>query len=420
MRKRCVAIVSGTRPEVIKLAPVHRALRASPDLDVRWIHTGQHGEMATDMLRCFGIVPDVELQRGGGSLGAFSAACRTQLEALHARQPWDVCVVQGDTESAFLGALASFYARVPLVHVEAGLRTGNLERPFPEEGIRQMISRVASVHCAPTRAARSELLREGIAARKILLTGNTVVDAQRWICERNGIRREGPPRGGHILVTAHRREHWGDAMAQTFEAVADVARAYPARRILFPVHLNPVVLQPASAILGGLANVALLPPLDYVAMQRALSNAALLLTDSGGLQEEAPTFGVPTLVLRRETERPEAVEAGCALLVGPERRNIVAAVTRLLDDAAVAEAMRKVANPFGDGHAAERVCDAVLRLAGMPVPLRRRAPRQSARAAAAGSAVRAFNGSLRAVARPVPLPMPMPNGASGSIAGDAA
>lgn len=418
MKKRCVAIVSGTRPEVIKLAPVHRVLRSLPGLDVRWIHTGQHGDMATDMLRCFGIAPDVELQREGDSLGAFSVACRRQLEALRARQPWDVCVVQGDTESAFLGALASFYGQVPLVHVEAGLRTGNLARPFPEEGIRQMISRVASVHCAPTRAARARLLGEGIAARKILLTGNTVVDAQRWICELNDIRSDGAPRGGHILVTAHRREHWGDAMAQTFEAVGDIARAYPVTRILFPVHLNPVVLQPANAILGGLANVTLLPPLDYVAMQRALSNAALLLTDSGGLQEEAPTFGVPTLVLRSETERPEAVEAGCALLVGPERRHIVAAVTRLLDDAAAADAMRKVANPFGDGHAAERVGDAVLRLAGSPVPVRRPPPRQGTRRSLAGAAARAFDGAIRPVPRPVSLPVP--DGGPGAVAGSPA
>jgi UDP-N-acetylglucosamine 2-epimerase (non-hydrolysing) len=357
--KRIVGIVSGTRPEIIKLAPVYHALREQDDLRVLWIHTGQHGEMAADMLRCFGIEPDVQLVRKGASLEEFSADCRSQLDALMARQRWDLCIVQGDTESAFLGALAAFYRRVPVGHVEAGLRTHNLERPFPEEGLRQMISRITNMHWAPTERARAALLREGIEPEKIQMTGNTVVDAQKWICEKHGIRREGEAGSGHILVTAHRRENWGGEMEQTFHAVADLARAHPGRRVLFPVHLNPVVQRPAHEILQGLSNVELVAPLDYLGMQQALVNAALLLTDSGGLQEEAPTFGVPTLVLRHETERPEAVEAGCARLVGPSREAIVREAGRLLSDPAAAEAMRKVSNPFGDGHAARRIAQAV-------------------------------------------------------------
>jgi UDP-N-acetylglucosamine 2-epimerase (non-hydrolysing) len=358
--KRIVGIVCGTRPEIVKLAPVYHALRQLDELCVLWVHTGQHGDMAADMLRCFGITPDVQLARKGASLEEFSVDCRSQLDALLAKQRWDLCIVQGDTESAFLGALTAFYRRVPVAHVEAGLRTYNLERPFPEEGLRQMISRLACMHCAPTERARAALLREGIEPEQILLTGNTVVDAQQWVCERNGIQREGAAGAGHILVTAHRRENWGEEMEQTFHALADIARAYPSRRLLFPVHLNPVVQRPAHAILQGLDNVRLVPPLDYLGMQQALVNACLLLTDSGGLQEEAPTFGVPTLVLRHETERPEAVEAGCARLVGPQREAIVREASRLLDDETAADAMRKVANPFGDGQAARRIAQAVM------------------------------------------------------------
>ena len=360
MDKRIVGIVCGTRPEIIKLAPVYHALREHPELTVLWVHTGQHGDMAADMLRSFGIEPDARLCRKGTSLEEFSVECRSQLDALIARQRWDLCIVQGDTESAFLGALAAFYRRIPVGHVEAGLRTYNLERPFPEEGLRQMISRISNMHWAPTERARAALLREGVEPEKILLTGNTVVDAQQWMCERHGIRREGRPGDGHILVTAHRRENWGGEMEQTFHAVADLARAFPDKRVLFPVHLNPVVQRPAHQILQGLGNVSLVAPLDYLGMQQALVNASLLLTDSGGLQEEAPTFGVPTLVLRHETERPEAVEAGCARLVGPSREAIVREATRLLSDESAADAMRKVANPFGDGQAARRIAQAVV------------------------------------------------------------
>lgn len=366
MDKRVVGIVCGTRPEIIKLAPVYHALRQHGQLEVLWVHTGQHGDMADDMLRCFGIEADVRLARTGSTLEEFSLGCRAQLDALLAGRRWDLCIVQGDTESAFLGALAAFYKRVPIAHVEAGLRTYNLERPFPEEGLRQMISRLACMQFAPTERARAALLREGIEPEKILLTGNTVVDAQQWACERHGIRREGAPGSGHILVTAHRRENWGEEMEQTFHAVADIARDHGDARILFPVHLNPVVQRPAHAILQGLHNVQLVAPLDYLGMQNALANAALLLTDSGGLQEEAPTFGVPTLVLRHETERPEALEAGCAKVVGPVREAIVRETRRLLTDESAAAAMRKVANPFGDGHASRRITEAVLARLAIP------------------------------------------------------
>lgn len=357
MNQPLIGIVCGTRPEIIKLAPVYHALRAQQWCRVLWVHTGQHSDMAESMLRCFDIEPDVRLARSGAALEQFSIDCRSQLDALMASQRWDMCVVQGDTESAFLGALAAFYRRIPVAHVEAGLRTYNLARPFPEEGLRQMISRIASLHFAPTVRASDALLREGLRADDVIVTGNTVVDAQLWTSERYGIRREPGAARGPVLVTVHRREHWGSEMQEIFEAVAQVARQHPETIFRFPVHLNPVVQRAAHALLDGVANVELTAPFDYLEMQRALAGASLVLTDSGGLQEEAPTFGVPVLVLRHETERPECVDAGCALLVGPRREGIVRETSRLLADELAYRRMQAGTNPFGDGRASARIAD---------------------------------------------------------------
>jgi UDP-N-acetylglucosamine 2-epimerase (non-hydrolysing) len=281
--------------------------------------------------------------------------------------------VQGDTESAFQGALAAYYNRVPLAHVEAGLRTYNLQRPFPEEGLRQMITRLAEFHFAPTARAVEALIAEGIADKLIHLTGNTVIDAQQWACSRHRIKRRVAGRG-HLLVTVHRRENWGDELAQICRAVAELAAGDPALEVLFPVHLNPAVRGPVHAILGNCANVRLVPPLDYLEMQQALADAWIVLSDSGGLQEEAPTFGVPVLVLREETERPEAVEAGCARIVGTRQDAIVDEVRRLRDDADAMRRMQHAGNPFGDGHAAGRIA-AVLTSHFLPLPIAASAPR---------------------------------------------
>ena len=356
MQKPVIALVSGTRPEIIKLAPVYHALKAREWADVRWIHTGQHADMAEHILRCFDVEPDIRLKREGSSLQQFSADCRSQLDAVMATQRFAMCVVQGDTESAFLGALSAFYQQVPIAHVEAGLRTNNLSRPFPEEGLRQMISRLARHHFAPTERACAALRSEGIAEDKMLLTGNTVVDAQHWAVAHRGIKRNVEGRG-HILVTVHRREHWGYEMEEIFRAIADIAKEHPGVEIVFPVHLNPVVQVAAQSILSGIDNVRLVPPMDYLEMQQALVNAFLVLTDSGGLQEEAPTFGVPVLVLREETERPEAVEAGCAAVVGPGRTAIVREVRRLMHDELAFRRMQQPANPYGDGQAARRIAE---------------------------------------------------------------
>ncbi len=349
-----VLMVSGTRPEIIKLGPLYHALRQSGWAWPTWLHTGQHGDMAAQMLECFDIRPDHVLQRQGSSLLEFSVGCRVQLEAVLTQQPWGAVIVQGDTESAFQGALAGFYHGVPVAHVEAGLRTYNLRRPFPEEGLRQMIGRIARLHLAPTKRAALALEREGIPTRNIAVTGNTVVDAQCWASERHGIHRRVQGRG-HVLVTMHRRENWGADVDHVCAAIAEIAREHPGLSILFPVHLNPVVREPVHRLLGDLPNVRLTVPLDYLAMQQALADAWLVLTDSGGLQEEAPTFKVPLLVLRDETERPEVIEVGCAELVGADRAAIVNAVRRLMRDEAAYRLMQAGGNPFGDGTASPQI-----------------------------------------------------------------
>ncbi|GGA37770.1 non-hydrolyzing UDP-N-acetylglucosamine 2-epimerase [Dyella nitratireducens] len=349
-----ILIVSGTRPEIIKLAPLYHCLHASGWARPHWLHTGQHGEMAQQMLACFDIIPDMALERGGDGLCEFSTCCRQLLDNVMADGAWSLVLVQGDTESTFLGALCAYYRHIPVAHVEAGLRTYDLGRPFPEEGLRQMVSRIASFHFAPTERAALALRREAISEERISVTGNTVIDAQHWVVQRHRLQRRMEGRG-HLLVTAHRRENWGSDLREICYAIADVANHHTELQVLFPVHLNPVVSKPVHAILGGLSNVRLSPPLDYLQMQQALLDAWLVLTDSGGLQEEAPTFGVPLLVLRTETERPEAIEAGCARLAGTRRASIVNQIEALWSDAAAYGAMAHAGNPFGNGTASVRV-----------------------------------------------------------------
>ena len=349
-----ILFISGTRPEIIKLAPLYHAMQKTPWADVQWLHTGQHAEMAAQILACFDISPDIFLTRQGETLLDFSTACRAQLEKVMMQQAWSLVVVQGDTESAFLGALAGFYHGVPVAHIEAGLRTYNLNRPFPEEGLRQMLSRISKYHFAPTAGAQANLLAEGISDADITVTGNTVIDAQHWVCSAKGIQRKVNDQG-HVLVTVHRRENWGDDVEEICHAVSDIAAQHPTLKVLFPVHLNPIIQAPVHRILGKLDNVILTQPLDYLQMQQALVDAWLVLTDSGGLQEEAPTFGVPVLVLRDETERPEAVAAGCAAVIGARRKNIVNAVKRLLTDGLAYRRMQQAGNPFGDGSASQQI-----------------------------------------------------------------
>jgi UDP-N-acetylglucosamine 2-epimerase (non-hydrolysing) len=356
--------VSGTRPEIIKLAPLYHAFKAETGVNPVWLHTGQHGDMAAQILACFGISADIALERRGSTLSEFSLGCREQLESVATSRPWSLVIVQGDTESAFLGAMIGFYHRIPVAHIEAGLRTGNLGSPFPEEGLRQMIGRIARFHFPPTAGARDALRAEGIPENQIEVTGNTVVDAQHWIMTHHDLGQGQRAARRRILVTVHRRENWGHDVEEICRAIAALADRHPELEVRFPVHLNPVIQKPVHDILGNLPNVQLSEPLDYLEMQKAIAGAWLLLTDSGGLQEEAPTFGVPVLVLRNETERPEAVEAGCARVIGTGRERIVAEVEALLQDEDAYTRMQRSGNPFGDGQACARII-AALRTAGV-------------------------------------------------------
>lgn len=361
--------VFGTRPEAIKMAPVIHAVQKHPDrLQARVCVTAQHRQMLDQVLTLFGITPDHDLHvmESNQTPTHVAAAVLQRLEpVLRAEQP-DWVLVQGDTTSAAAAALAAFYARSKVAHVEAGLRTRDRWQPFPEEINRRVVSAIAELHLAPTTRSRENLLREGIDADRVLVTGNTVVDALRWVAARGaGDAPDVPPGADLVLMTAHRRENFGAPIENICRAVAEVARARNGRvHFLYPVHPNPQVREPAHRLLGHVPGVTLTAPLEYGALVGALKRARVVLTDSGGLQEEAPGLGVPVLVLREVTERPEAVDAGTARIVGTDPERIVRELTRLLDDAQEHRKMARATNPFGDGQASERIVAALL---GEPV-----------------------------------------------------
>lgn len=365
-----ILVVFGTRPEAIKLFPVIAALRAAPGLEPVVLVTGQHREMLDQVLEIAGLVPDhdLALMQPGQSLDQISARLLTGIGAvLDAEQP-DMVIVQGDTATAMCGALAAYYRKIPVGHVEAGLRSGNIYHPWPEEVNRKIIGSFADLHFAPTETAANALRREAVAESRIFVTGNTVVDALQWVTQqladdpgRAGVMAPVEARfaGKRIIgVTTHRRENFGSGM----DDIAAAIRTLAAREdvaIVFPVHLNPAVRAAMLPILGDLPNVALLEPLDYINFTRLLQVADLMLTDSGGVQEEAPALGKPVLVMRDTTERPEGVAAGTARLVGTDRATIIAEASRLLDDPAAYAAMAQAHNPFGDGQSAGRIADII-------------------------------------------------------------
>ena len=325
MQKK-VLVVYGTRPEAIKLAPVVRALGADPAFCPVVAVTGQHREMLDQVNTFFGITPDVDLDLmiHGASPNAIARRVLREMESLLETQRPDAVVVQGDTTSAFAASLASFLADVPVVHVEAGLRTGNVRSPFPEEANRRLTGVVASLHLAPTASARLNLEREGIDPTSILVTGNTVVDALQWAVQQpvtfSDDRVAGLGEGrGLVLVTTHRRESWGGPMQDAMSGLGDVARAHPELDFLLPLHRNQVVRDVVVPALDGADNVILTEPLGYAEFAHAMARCRLVVTDSGGVQEEAPSLGKPVLVLRETTERPEGVEAGAVRLVGTQR-----------------------------------------------------------------------------------------------------
>lgn len=364
-----VMVVMGTRPEVIKLAPVVGALRSVAETVV--CSSGQHREMLAQALSVFCIEPDIRLDVmvPGQSLNALAATLLSALDrAIEQARP-DWVLVQGDTTTAFCAGMAAFHRGVPVGHVEAGLRTGNLASPFPEEANRSLLARLTTRHFAPTRLARANLLGEGIAESTVVVTGNTVVDAigmvrQSWSSTPPALPAEVHSSEGHVLVTCHRRENFGDVMHGICRALRRLCARYPHRRWLFPVHPNPAVREPVRRELHGIENLVLMDPVDYAGSLYLISRSALVVSDSGGIQEEAPTFGVPVVVMRHHTERREGLDAGFATLAGQSPDKIEAVVAGWLDDPDRCGALRNRDNPYGDGRAAARI---VASLQGQPI-----------------------------------------------------
>lgn len=353
-----VVAVVGTRPEVIKLAPVINELRRTPGTETVVVASGQHRELLEQMLVQFEIAPDIDLavMNPRQKLCHLTAELMRGLGETLAEIRPDWVLVQGDTSTTLCGALAAFYESVPVAHVEAGLRSGNDLAPFPEEANRKLVGCIASLHLCPTPGSAANLLSEAVPEDRVVVTGNTVIDALFWAVER--ARLLPPPvlrtRPRRILLTVHRRENHGDELRRVCRAVRELARR-PDTEIVFPVHRNPEVRDVVFPWLSGIEGIHLCEPLDYLSMVSVLDSCDLVLTDSGGLQEEGPALGKPVLVLRETTERPEAVEAGVARLVGTEPGAIVGSVEALLDDQLEYEAMAHPRNPFGDGKASGRI-----------------------------------------------------------------
>ncbi|MEJ2561116.1 MAG: UDP-N-acetylglucosamine 2-epimerase (non-hydrolyzing) [Anaerolineales bacterium] len=363
-----VLSIFGTRPEAVKMAPVIARMAEEAQIDSKVCVTAQHREMLDQVLDLFEIEPDydLDLMRPDQSLSALTTSIFSGLDPVLQEVAPDWVLLQGDTTTVMAASLLAYYHRARVGHVEAGLRTGDKWQPFPEEINRRVVSTVADLHFAPTEASRVNLLQENVPAEKIVVTGNPVIDALQSIVARDYDFDSGPLAGVPwerrlILVTAHRRENFGRPLEQIFSALRRIAEEHAGDvHLLYPVHLNPNVLGPAHRILDGVPNVTLVDPLDYLPMVHAIQRAYLVLTDSGGLQEEAPALGTPVLVMRRVTERPEALEAGTARLVGVETERIVSETRRLLDDRNAYAEMARAVNPFGDGHSAERIVQALL------------------------------------------------------------
>ncbi|WP_081702843.1 non-hydrolyzing UDP-N-acetylglucosamine 2-epimerase [Desulfuromonas sp. TF] len=362
-----ILVVIGTRPEAIKMAPVIKEIVSRPGFACRVCTTGQHQEMLQQVLQVFDIVPDnaLDLMQPDQSLSALTASVLNALDRVLLENTPDLVLVQGDTTSVLAAALAARHRHIRVGHVEAGLRTWDCENPFPEEINRQLVTRLSALHFAPTWQSADNLLREGIEPTSIHVTGNPVIDALHVI-----LAQSPPPCFDElleadrrlILITAHRRENFGHPLEEICNAVAELARRHPDLQFVYPVHLNPNVQKTVKSILHERPGVKLLPPVDYVTLVHLVRRSTLILTDSGGIQEEAPSLGVPVLVLRETTERPEGVAAGTARLVGTDRANIIVQVESLLHDAQALRAIRAIPNPYGDGCAARRIVDV---LAGM-------------------------------------------------------
>ncbi|MBH3339249.1 UDP-N-acetylglucosamine 2-epimerase (non-hydrolyzing) [Pseudomonas mendocina] len=367
MKFKCLSIF-GTRPEAIKMAPLVRALRACAWADARVCVTAQHREMLDQVLDCFDLAADFDLNimLPGQDAGSVAGSVLLQLRGVLREFKPDLVLVHGDTVTTLGAALAAYFERIPVAHVEAGLRTADIYSPWPEEGMRRMVGPIAELHFAPTARARQNLLDEGVDPGTIHVTGNTVVDAllgcvatiQTDKAAQQQLAANFPFLATErriVLVTGHRRENFGMAMERICTALRQIAEAFPGVEVVYPVHLNPNVREPVNRLLAGVPNIYLIEPLDYRAFVHLMAHAYLILTDSGGIQEEAPSLGKPVLVMRDTTERPEAIEAGTVKLVGTEVAGLFDAVRELLEDEAAYRRMSQAANPYGDGKASERI-----------------------------------------------------------------
>jgi UDP-N-acetylglucosamine 2-epimerase (non-hydrolysing) len=368
-----VLTVFGTRPEAIKMAPLVKHLETVPGIQSRVCVTAQHRQMLDQVLELFEIRPDHDLNvmRPGQDLYSITSEILLSIRSVYEHERPDVVLVHGDTTTTFAASLAAFYQRIAVGHVEAGLRTGNMYSPWPEEANRKLTGALARLHFAPTHTSRDNLLRENVPAEHIVVTGNTVIDALLSVQAK--LARSKPlteslakifpflrPDSRLLLITGHRRENFGDGFERICEAIARLARRYPAMDLVYPVHLNPNVQDPVNRLLSDISNVHLIEPLDYLPFVYMMTRSTVILTDSGGVQEEAPSLGKPVLVMRDTTERPEAVDAGTVRLVGTDVEAIVNGVALLLDDPVAYERMSYAHNPYGDGQACARISQALL------------------------------------------------------------
>ncbi len=363
-----VMSVFGTRPEAIKMAPLVKTLEKHPQIESVVCVTGQHREMLDQVLKIFDITPDFDLDimEPKQTLVSITSRILTRLDEVLQKEKPDIVLVHGDTTTSMAAALCAFYHQIKVGHVEAGLRTFDKYSPFPEEMNRQLTGRMAELHFSPTVTNRKNLLRENISEDGIFITGNTVIDALRITVREDYVFHDETMRNltwndkKVILMTAHRRENLGEPMRQIFHAVKRIVEEHPDVEVVYPVHLNPAVREPANEILGGLSRVHLIPPVDVDDLHNAMHRSFLVMTDSGGLQEEAPSLGKPVLVLRNETERPEAVAAGTVKIAGTEEEQIVSLAKELLKGSEEYQKMSKAVNPYGDGRASERIAEAIL------------------------------------------------------------
>jgi UDP-N-acetylglucosamine 2-epimerase (non-hydrolysing) len=366
--------IFGTRPEAIKMAPIILALRDDTQFGVKICLTAQHRQMLDQEMKLFGIIPDYDLnimQSGQDLFDITSRALIGLRDVIDKARP-DFILVQGDTTTALVGAIAAFYKKIPVAHIEAGLRTWDPYAPFPEEINRTLVSKIAKLHFAPTQRSKENLLREGIADETIYVTGNTVIDALLWVRNKVANQRDWDDIFGSaqtllannspiILVTGHRRENFGDNFINICDALVTLAKNHPDWHIVYPVHLNPNVQIPVKSKLSQYANIHLLEPLSYAPFVYLMSRAQIILTDSGGIQEEGPALGKPILVMREVTERPEAIAAGTAILVGANTQRIVYEVEKLMQDKIYYAQMARAVNPFGDGTASKKIIEVLVR-----------------------------------------------------------